>query len=275
MSQLRKIRYRLFSWRFFPKLKASKEAIDVVIPIIAKDLGVLPLCLEGVRTCVSHNIKDIYIVAPDKKEIRRFCVEHGLKFVDEVMVFGYPPKELGVITAGCFDRSGWLFQQFVKLSGKIGTCRYYLCIDADHVLIRPHIFLTDKQETVFYMSYEEHHPYYELIHRLLPDLKLSSLSYVDHKMLFDKEQVSALHKALSDGGNGKPWQTVILENIDRNILSGFSEFETYGTFVQHKVLRPWKQKRLAYSKLADYETLCKRYRSHRWSLTFPEYMEKK
>ena len=40
MSQLRKIRYRLFAWRKFPQLVASEETIDVVIPIIRKDLKI-------------------------------------------------------------------------------------------------------------------------------------------------------------------------------------------------------------------------------------------
>lgn len=272
MSQARKIRYRLFAWKHFPELKPSREPIDVVIPIIAKDLRILPLCLQGVRCCVAHPIKDIYIVAPDVAEIRDFCASNGLLFVDETSVFGYSPKSLQLITNKNGDRSGWLFQQFVKLSGAIGTCRHYLCIDADHVLIRPHVFLTEEQQTVFYMSYEEHQPYYDLIHRLLPSLSLDHLSYVDHKMLFDKEQVRALQQALSDGNGGKPWQTVILDTIDRDTHSGFSEFETYGNFVTDKVLRPWLQKRLPYGKLADYETLRRKYQSGRWSLTFPEYM---
>ena len=32
MSQIRKIRYRLFAWRWFPELKPAQEPIDVVIP---------------------------------------------------------------------------------------------------------------------------------------------------------------------------------------------------------------------------------------------------
>ena len=38
MSQIRKIRYRLFAWRWFPELKPAQEPIDVVIPLVAKDL---------------------------------------------------------------------------------------------------------------------------------------------------------------------------------------------------------------------------------------------
>lgn len=269
--KLRELRYRFFSWRIFPKLRASEQPIDVVIPIIAKDLAVLPLCLEGIRRCVVNKIKDIYIVAPEVPEICSFCQENNLKFVNEREVFGYSPYELEVVCCE-LNRSGWLFQQFVKLSGKIGTCRYYLCIDADHILIRPHVFLTDKEEPVFYMSYESHQPYYDEIHRLLPDVQLSSLSYVAHKMLFDREEVKKLHSAISANHDGKPWQQAILDTIDRNQISCFSEFETYGNFIQKKVLRPWLQKCLRYAKKADYESLCKKYKGGRWSLTFPNYI---
>ena len=115
MSQLRKIRYRLFSWWWFPDLEPSKEPIDVVIPIIAKDLHILPLCLEGVRKCVAHPIQEIYIVAPAQQDILDFCKEHRLQFVDETSIFGFSPKELNLQyiseKSEVRDRSGWLFQQ--------------------------------------------------------------------------------------------------------------------------------------------------------------------
>lgn len=275
MSQLRKIRYRLFAWRKHPALAPSKEPIDVVIPVIAKDLQILPLCLEGVRHCVAHPIQDIYLVAPADDRIVSFCRQHGLQFVDETSLFGFSPKDLDIQVRDSHgkvrDRSGWLFQQLVKLSGRVGTCQHYLCIDADHVLIRPHTFLTADGKTVFYMSYEEHPPYYENIHRLLPGLPLSTLSYVDHKMLFDKEQLERLHQALG----GSEWIKTIQDSYDRTCHAGFSEFELYGNFVQEKVLRPWLQKRLPYNKMADFASLQRRWSASRWSLTFPDYINRK
>ena len=275
MSQLRKIRYRLFAWKRFPQLQSSAEAIDVVIPIVGKDLRILPLCLEGVYHCVAHPIQQIYIVAPAQDEIVCFCEEHGLQFVDEREVFGFGPKELNLqilhADGSQSNRSGWLFQQLIKLSGRVGTCQHYLCIDADHVLIRPHVFLTQDNKTVFYMSYEEHQPYYDNIHRLLPNLVLDKLSYVDHKMLFDKQQVERLHQALTQG-TGLSWTDVVLKSYDRSSFAGFSEFELYGNFVVDKVQRPWLQKRLPYKKMADYDTLQRQWSRSRWSLTFPDYM---
>ena len=274
MSQLRKIRYRLFSWKHFPELKPSKEPIDVVRPIIAKDLHILPLCMEGVRRQVAHPIQDIYIVAPAQEEILQFCKKENLQFVDETTIFGFAPKVLNIQyqdrKGQIHDRSGWLFQQLVKLSGRVGTCQYYLCIDADHVLIRPHVFLTNEGKTVFYMSYEEHQPYYDNIHRLIPGLTLDTLSYVAHKMLFDKEQLERLHQTLG----GENWVKTVLDYYDRQSHAGFSEFELYGNFMQEKIRRPWLQKTLRYGKLANYETLCSRWAGSRWSLTFPEYLNK-
>lgn len=275
MSQLRKIRYRLFSWRKFHKLEPADVEIDVIIPVVEKDLRILPMCIEGVKRFISHKIKNIYIVSPECQAIVDFCKDNNLSFVDETTVFGFKPSELNLITDTGIDRSGWLFQQFVKLSGNIGTCRYYLCIDADHILIRPHVFLTKNYDTVFYMSYEKHKPYYDIISKILPEVKFASLSYVSHKMLFDKRSLDEMKNRITENGNGKPWQTVILENIDRSTVSGFSEFETYGNFLSKQVQRPWLQKRLKYKNIRDFDTLCRKYGNFRWSLTFPEYREEK
>lgn len=271
MSQLRKIYYRLCAWYPYRSLKPSREEIDVVIPVIAKDLEILPLCIEGVRRCVAHPIKGIYLVAPDDERVKEFCAEHGLIFVDETSVLGIRAKDLNIIVDGR-DRSGWLFQQLIKLSGKVGTCDRYLCIDSDHILVRRHVFVTEEGKTVFYMSYEKHEPYYRNIHRLFPELKLSHLSYVAHKMLFSKEILSRLHEDLAKS-TGKTWVQAIIDNYDRSSFADFSEFELYGNYVpkEKKVHRPWLQKLLRYKHLADYDTLYNKWNKRRMSLTFPAY----
>jgi hypothetical protein len=95
---------------------------------------------------------------------------------------------------------------------------------------------------------------------------------VDHKMLFDKEQLKTLHEQLERSGH--PWTETILQSYDRSCHAGFSEFELYGNFVKRKVQRPWLQKRLSYHRLRDYETLRKIWGKSRWSVTFPDYMNK-
>lgn len=279
MSQARKIYYRLCAWFPYRKLRASDESIDVVIPVIAKDFKTLPLCLEGIRKCVANPIKQIYLVAPNQKEIVNFCTTASLIFVDETTVLnGLAPKDLNIIehysNGTTADRSGWLFQQLLKLSGNIGTCRHYLCIDSDHILVRPHVFITDDGKTVFYQSYEKHDAYYRNIHRFFPDMKLSSLSYVAHKMLFSKEKLQTLHTEL-EKKTGKPWVQAIRDNYDICSFADFSEFELYGNWFpeEEKICRPWLQKTLRYNRMADYDTLCRQWSSTKMSVTFPDYRQ--
>ena len=92
----RELRYRLFSWRKFPPIKPSDDPIDVVIPVVAKDLGTLPLCIEGVRRQVQHPIENIYLVAPDDERVKQFCREWGLVYVEETTVLGFGPKALNL-----------------------------------------------------------------------------------------------------------------------------------------------------------------------------------
>ena len=264
-------------WSLIPSAHpvASSEKIDIVIPIIEKDLRILPLCLQGIRDCVANPIKDIYIVAPPIKAITEFCIRENLIFLEESCVLGFSPNDIDLkISTGegtVFDRSGWLFQQLVKLSGNIGSCENYLCIDSDHILIRKHTFLQPSGIPVLYASSECHEAYYRNIHKLLPQVKLKyAYSFVAHKMLFNKTQLQRLHSSI-EAHNGKPWIKSVIEGYDRSQGAGFSEFELYGSFLDSKTLRPWKQLALPYSEITDYDCLKKAYGSHFNSITFSSY----
>lgn len=269
----RKRLLKLFSKIWLPGLKPSRTEIDVVIPVIRKDLKILPLCLEGLKQSVTNKIRAIYLVSPLDEEIISFCKTHDLEFLDEKAVMGFDASalQLEIIGPGgeTANRSGWLFQQLIKLSGRIGTCDNYLCIDADHILLKPHTFLSSREKPVFYMSEENHIPYYRNIRLLFPDMKLSALSYVAHKMIFNKKELTRLHNAIEEK-TGKKWMEGIIENYDRKEMSGFSEFELYGNFIKEKHIRPWKQKAFSYKDISDYASLQKRLRKYA-SLTFPAY----
>lgn len=142
--------------------------IDVVIPVTRKDLAILPLALEGIRRCVAHRIAAVYVVAAPDREVTVFCRENGLEFVDERSVLGYGPESLGV-TAGTppRDRSGWIFQQLLKLSGAVGRSPYFVTVDADHVMLQPHTFVSAGGRLCFYQSKEYHQPYYDGMRRLM------------------------------------------------------------------------------------------------------------
>lgn len=257
--------------------KPASVTVDVLIPVCEKDLRILPLALEGVRRQVAHPIAAIYIIAARSELVEQFCRAHDCRFVEEGEVLGYTARDLNVkVEPSGRDRSGWIFQQLLKLSGRVGESDYFLTIDSDHILLRPHTFLTEDGRTVFYGSREYHRPYYENIERLMGFSPASRLSYVAHKMCFSRERLAEL-RAEIEQRTGKPWDCAIVESLDRTQISGFSEFELYGnTFpAECKIHLPWRAHSLTEDKLADYETLRRRYRWLYAAVTFPDYRRAK
>lgn len=274
---LRKTRLFFFTiWEtlYHPAVAPADDCeIDVVIAIVEKDLPVLHLCIEGLRKNVSHPIKQVYLVAPENQAIKDFAAANGLQFINETTVLGYPPARINytVTTGKGLNRSGWIFQQLIKLSGKVGTCRYYLAIDSDHVLLQPHVFLSGGK-TVFYQSFDNNLPYYNNIKRLMGYYPVHWFSYVSHKMLFDKEILKQLHHTIEQR-SGKRWDDAIIQNLKTNEHSDFSEFELYGHFVakDKKIHVPWREKPLHIENMTGLAELQKRYPA-KLSATFSSYL---
>lgn len=268
-------RLRAFLYGLYPNramlLIPSKRPIDIIIPLVEKDLDIFPLCLESIRHNVLNVIKNIYIVAPDNARIKEFCSNNGLMFIDENVVLGYSVKDLDYITSSGVDRNGWLFQQYIKLSGNVRTCDDFVTIDSDHILLEPHVFITDDNRYVFYRSCEFHLGYYLINNRLLGKLKIPALSFVAHKMVFNKKHLSELKSKIKDY-TGMEWDRAILANLDRNDTSAFSEFEIYASSMPKELYVSvlWNQLQLKRSKLISYDELKKKYVGF-LSVTFPEY----
>lgn len=258
--------------RRMPK-PSQTEMIDVVIPAIEKDLDILPLCLKGIKKNVNNKIGDIYIVAPQTEKMTNFTKSNNITLINEETVLGYGKNAIGY-RCGDTDRSGWILQQLLKLSGNLGKHRYYLVVDADHILLNKHTFLTADKKTVFYMSKEYYYPYYLFHEKSFGKYPYQHLSYVDHKMLFDKEEVKKLHSILEQK-LGKRWDEAIVSMLKSNEKISFSEFETYGhIFPKNRKLRlSWHQKEL--TKLSntsyDYESLHNVFAGKYLSITFPDY----
>lgn len=235
--------YKIFS--LFETLnmpRPSDEFIDVVIPIIPKDLDTLPYCLMGLRKNVLNRIKDIYIVGPDDIRIKEFAKDNHLVYINEMDIFGFGPDDICYITNSGINRSGWLFQQFIKLSGRVGTCDNYITIDSDHILLKPHVFLTHENKFILYRSSEFHWPYYFANKRLLGRLSIPLLSYVAHKMIFNKKILEQLQCEL-ENKHGVLWTDAIISILDKAEASAFSEFELYGNYVDpnQKISKLWLQ----------------------------------
>ncbi|SDD11443.1 hypothetical protein SAMN02799630_02131 [Paenibacillus sp. UNCCL117] len=208
---------------------SSQTKIDVLIPAIEKDMKTLPHVIDAVRKYVRHPIGSILIVAPRKGSLIELCRRKGCRFVDENTVFPLTKKDMNY-RSRTWDRSGWLFQQLLKFCGDtLCTADYFLVIDADTVLIRPHTFLSGGK-TVFYCRNWSQPEYFRTYRKLLGRKRSASVSFVTHYMLFKRTKLRQLKKTI-EAKHGMKWYHAILRSMNKSRQFAFSEFETYGNYL--------------------------------------------
>jgi hypothetical protein len=211
------------------KQRRSQTKIDVLIPAIEKDLATLPFVIDSVKKFVMHPIGQIFIVAPNSAKIKSLCLRKNCTFVDENTVLPITKRNIHYRSKR-WERSGWLYQQLLKLGGsKLGSQRFYLVIDADTVLIRPHTFRSGGRQ-IFYCRNWSQPEYFTTYKKLLGKKAPRPASFVTHYMMFEKSKLTTLKKKIA-ARHHTSWHSAILRSINKTKQFGFSEFETYGNFL--------------------------------------------
>lgn len=209
--------------------KTGSSPIDVLIPAIEKDLANLPYVIDHLRKMVRHPIGHIYIVSPVVRSIQELCRRKGCVFVNENTVLPITKKDIRYRSKR-WDRSGWMFQQLLKLGGD-AVCRnsHFLVMDSDTVLIRPHKFRSGSRTVAYYRNWSQPE-YFRAYRKLLGKKPSAPVSFVAHYMLFEKKTLRKLKSAI-EARHKMPWYAAILKNINKSGMYAFSEFETYGNFL--------------------------------------------
>ncbi len=224
-----------------------------MIPVAEKDLPTLSYVIESVRVNLNNPIDHIYIIGK-KGSIERFCKSNLCEFLNEDAVL--PIKKSDIVFEGReWYRSGWLFQQLIKLNAdEIVLNENVLVLDADTCLAKHQSFVLEDDRFILNFSDEYHFPYRSYL-KILKEKRRFYLSFVCHHMVFNKRILSKL-KAEIQASFNKNWIVAILENIDYNQPSCFSEYEMYGNFLfynyRHNVhLEYWNNKSIKATLLSE------------------------
>ncbi len=133
------------------------------------------------------------------------------------------------------NRTGWYFQQFLKMAYAFYIDEdEYFQMDADVLLLKP-LPLFDGDKPSFFMRKEYNRTYFETMHKLLGIDKQTEKSFISETMLFKtgimREMIGKIDSDQHLEGDGF-WRR-ILHSIDPLKIngSGFSEYETYGSYV--------------------------------------------
>ncbi len=229
---------------------------DVIIPIAMNDVIALKNILPYIFKIFQNN--KITIIA-NKNVLSSFTDEKNLRLIDENemlpgLQFNSIKKIINRKYPKAVRRTGWYFQQFLKLGySRICEKEYYLSWDSDTIPLNKIDFFTELGEPYLSKLPPVLHDkaYDTTISNLWPDgsvKKREFNSFVTEHMMFSKRIVTAMLSEIEcmPNLNGEYFFEKIMDAIPINELnlSGFSEFDTYAAFVRSKfpeeyVLRDW------------------------------------
>ena len=132
------------------------------------------------------------------------------------------------------DRAGWYFQQFLKMEiSKIIQSDYYLIWDADTIPLKPILFFDQDNNVLIHKSKENHTPYFDTLQNILGVEKSVDYSFISEHFMVQTTLMRKMLFDLNKNAGDRSWPYYILENISKKDLpfSGFSEYETYGNFL--------------------------------------------
>lgn len=202
-------------------------------------------------------INKIIVIGPQKLE-NALPKGFDVSFIDENCLIPFSSLrhlfELRTTDPHALNRIGWYYQQFLKMAyANICDDEYYLLWDSDTIPLRGiNLFDVNGRPILDYKT-EYNKTYFETIEKILPGYeKEFAYSFISEHMLVNTHHMRELLKSIESNQtiSGSTFYEKIINAIDIKSLaeSGFSEFETYGTYIfkQYKetyTTRYWKSMR--------------------------------
>jgi len=235
--------------------KMSKDfvsglAVSVFIPVAIKDMACITLTVNSLKMYLQHPINEIIICGKSDDSLVKKCLELGVTFKDERDVQPIEKDDIDYICDGS-DRSSWLYQQLLKINSfNFCASDHVLIWDSDTVLLKPTSF-ENHGRLIIEFSEELHMPYEVCTTKLIGEYKDLNLGFTCHKILFSKEILRGMVRTIESRSH-LPWYGAILESIDTEEASSFSEYNLYSHYAitssaESILIRHW-------SNLADVKT---------------------
>ena len=207
---------------------------EIIIPIAEKDL----ITLKKNLPYILRYLEPPRIIIISGREASSIVgeLDDRIEYINEnnlIDGLSFPDLKDYLQKYGSEDRTGWYFHQFLKLGyAFICNSEYYISWDADTLPLKP-VSMFENGSPVFDMKTEYHKPYFDTIQKLLKLDKENKDSFISEHMIFKTEFVKEMLQLLES--SNKRWFYSIIEAINPGdiLQAGFSEFETYGTYVTH------------------------------------------
>lgn len=140
---------------------------------------------------------------------------------------------IAINKANNIPRFNWYYQQFLKIESLIEIQSQNLIIwDSDCVPVRSMNFFSSEGFPKYIMSDEFHSEYFLNLEKLLGLKKINTKSYIAPGFPITKKWIEEFVYDVQKFNNGLEWYDAIISTTDFSKASGFSEFETLGSWIQ-------------------------------------------
>ncbi len=216
-------------------MQKIKHDYDLIIPVALRDVQVLEKSLPYIMKYLTPK-KVVIISNLEAKEIIENMHFDNVCFYDENemipnLTFNTVKEYLAKYNTE--KSTGWYFQQFLKMGYALITdSEYYMSWDSD-TLPLTNIEMFEDDKVIFSLKREYNKPYFETIESLLHLKKCIKPSFIAEHMMFKTEYMKELLDVIQNNDRNNEWFINILNAVPKESLcvSGFSEFETYGTYI--------------------------------------------
>lgn len=213
---------------------------DIVIPVSLRNMQTLPVTVSFINKNIVY--KNIIIIG--NKSLKNECKNlEGSVFIDEdLLVPGLSFEKVKILLFErdkyAVKRTGWYFQQFLKMAyANICKDPYYLIWDADSIPVRKIRMFNEEGIPYFDCKEEYHKSYFTVMRKIFGGSlgKQREQSFISEHMIIKTSYMNELIAEIE--ANDKLEGLNFYEKIIRTILivdlseSGFSEYETYGNYV--------------------------------------------
>ncbi|MES2980916.1 MAG: DUF6492 family protein [Verrucomicrobiota bacterium] len=211
--------------------------MQIVSACLARDLPVYRNTYRSLRRHLPEAEIHVITRRKDFDPFRSECGSDLILWDEDHFVAGMTLKQLQQYPKPFLKkRSGWYFQQFLKLSFlnvANKTDEYFLIWDADTVLLRPLDFFDVEGRPYYTVAREHHNPYFTTFEALFGKRAHREFSFISQHQIIHK---ATLRKMLAEietrNPDSKNWAWAIIENIKGVGISLFSEYETYGHYLK-------------------------------------------
>lgn len=219
----------------------TPPVFDIIISVGCKDVFVVKKVIRQIRRGFLIGGNKIYLLTNTRFfrfYSKHYCEENNVVLLDECkLIPNLTVKKVRELVDSHFTepmRAGWYFQQFLKMGFALSEYAkdYYLIWDADTFPTTPLQFFDEHGRMLFTQKDEYHRPYFETMQRLMGLGKTVEFSFIaEHMMVKTNYMRELIHTIEKSEIKGDYWFEKVINAIDPSSILGFSEFETYGTWV--------------------------------------------